>query len=154
MENNFENKLENLETPKTNFIKHQDVFKIGLMNAKKSSRIGIIFILIPALFILIVYIKYQFLIRIDYPSTMNSFLLNVDHANYFKWIVPIVFIGLPVIAIFVNLLAVTHFYINKTSKELIITLQYRLKNIVVMIISKVILLTFIIFIIVENVHFK
>ncbi len=154
MENNFENKLENLETPKTDFVKHQEMFKIGLMNAKKSSRIGIIFILIPVLVILIIYLKYLLFIHIDFSTTFASLISMIDKAGIFKWILPLVFIGLPVIAIFINLLAITHFYINKANKELIISIQYRFKNFIVIVISIIFLLMFLIFMIIENVHFK
>ena len=154
MENDFENKMENLQTPKPDFVKHQEMFKIGLMNAKKSSRIGIIFILLPALFIVLVYLKYQFLIRIDFFTTFENIVSNADHVGYLKWIFPLVFIGFPVIAIFINLLAITHFYINKTNKELIISVQYRFKNLIIIFISSAIVLTFLIYVIAENIRFK
>jgi hypothetical protein len=154
MENDFENKMENLQTPKPDYVKHQEIFKIGLMNAKKSSRIGIIFILVPLVIILVVYIKYMFFIHIDYSTTFASFTSMIDKAGFFKWIIPLVFIGLPVTAIFINLMAISHFYINKPNKELIISIQYRLKNFVVLIVSILFLISFLIFVMIENVHFK
>jgi len=154
MENDFKNKMENLETPKTDFVKHQEMFKIGLMNAKKSSRIGIIFVLIPILIILIVYIKFLFFIHIDYSTSVGNLVTMFNHAGIFKWVLPLLFIGLPVIGIFINLLAITHFYINKANKELIISIQYRFKNFIVLIISLIFLVSFLIFIIIENIHFK
>jgi hypothetical protein len=77
-----------------------------------------------------------------------------NHAGIFKWVLPLLFIGLPVIGIFINLLAITHFYINKANKELIISIQYRFKNFIVLIISLIFLVSFLIFIIIENIHFK
>ena len=39
MEDNFKDKMENLNTPNTGFVKHQEILKIGMMNARKSARI-------------------------------------------------------------------------------------------------------------------
>jgi hypothetical protein len=154
MENNFEKKMEQLKTPETDFIKHQEVFKIGLLNAKKSSRIGIIFILIPAIILLVGYIKLQFLMKIDYSATLENYVLKVGNNVFLQWGIPFIFMGLPMLAIIINLLAITHFYINKTNKELIISIRYKLKNLIVLIIGFITLLTFLSYIIIENVYFK
>ena len=52
MENNFEDKMENLNTPNTDFVKHQENFENWNDEVpRKSARIGIIFILIPMVLI-------------------------------------------------------------------------------------------------------
>ena len=154
MENDFEKKMENLKTPETEFVKHQETLKIGLMNAKKSSRIGLVFILVPALFVLIAYIKLQFIMSIDFPATFQGILHKTDHASWLRWVVPLVFLVLPLLAAITNLLAVSHFMVDKKTKEVFITVQYRLKNLIVLIISLVIILSFWCFIIFGYVHFK
>lgn len=154
MENDFEETMGNIETPKTDFIKHHEMLKIGLMNARKSSRIGLIFILVPLLVMAVAFIKFWFLSTINYQTTVGSILEKANQSGNLVWLVLIAFIVLPVSGIIINLLAITHFYINKTSKELVVTFQYRLKNLIVLIISFVLLLSFVTFIIIGNVHFK
>ena len=135
MENNFEDKMENLNTPNTDFVKHQEILKIGLMNSRKSARIGIVFILIPMLLIVIAFLKIKLLIHWDFFTRLNQYVSNQNQTSVFSWISHIIFIGLPILAIIINLLAITHFYIDKQNKELTITIRYRLKNLIVLLLS-------------------
>ena len=135
MENNFEDKMENLNTPNTDFVKHQEILKIGMMNSRKSARIGIIFILIPMLLIVIAYLKIKLLIHWDFFTRLNQYVSNQNQTSVFSWISHIIFIGLPILAIIINLLAITHFYIDNHNKELTITIRYRLKNLIVLLLS-------------------
>ena len=139
MENNFENKMENLNTPNTDFVKHQEILKIGMMNSRKSARIGIIFILIPIVLIFLGYLKIKLLIHWDFFAKLHQFVSNQDQSSVLTWVSHIIFIGLPILAIIINLLAITHFYIDKQNKELIITIRYRLKNLIVLLMSTVLL---------------
>jgi len=154
MENDFEKKLGSLKTPGTDNVKHQENLKIGLMNAQKSSKIGLVFIIVPALFILVAYIKLQFIMSVDFPATFQGILHKTDNASWLRWVVPAVFLVLPMLAAIINILAVSHFSIDKKSKEVNITVQYRLKNLIVLIISIAIILSFWCFIIFGYVHFK
>ncbi|HXL57330.1 MAG TPA: hypothetical protein VN958_13795, partial [Chitinophagaceae bacterium] len=57
-ENEFEKQMENLKTPQADTSGHQQILKITLLNAKKSSRLGIVFVTIPCLFLFGVFLKY------------------------------------------------------------------------------------------------
>ena len=116
MENNFENKMENLNTPNADFVKHQEVLKIGMMNARKSARIGIIFILIPILIVVLVYLKMKLLVHWDFFSKFQQFVSNQNQSSFLSWLSHIILLGFPILAIFINLLAITHFYIDKKKK--------------------------------------
>jgi hypothetical protein len=154
MENNFENKMDNLKTPGTGNLKHQEILKMAMINAKKSSKIGLLFIIIPALIIVIAYIKIQFMMRIDFNASINSLIEQANQIGYLKWVIPLVFVGFPILATILNLLSITHFYVEKTNKELIISIKYRLKNIIIILISFIIFISFICFVFFVNVHFR
>ena len=141
MENNFEKSMENLNTPNTDFVKHQEIMKIGMVNAKRSARIGIIFILIPMVLVILAYVKIKLLIHFDFFTKLQQFVSDQNQSSVLIWVSHIILIGLPVLAIIINLLAITHFYIDKRNKELIITVRYRLKNLIVLLISAVLLVT-------------
>lgn len=141
MKNNFEDKLENLTTPNADFVKHQEVLKIGMMNARKSARIGLIFILAPLLLTVLVYLKIELLIQWDFFTKMQQFVTNQNQTISMSWVSHIIFLGLPILAILVNLLAITHFYVDKLKKELIITIRYRIRNLIVLLVSAVLLVT-------------
>ena len=141
MENNFEKSMENLNTPNTDFVKHQEIMKIGMINAKKSARIGIVFILIPMVLVILAYVKIKLLIHFDFFTKLQQFVSDQNQSSVLSWVSHIILIGLPVLAIIINLLAITHFYIDKQNKELIITVRYRLKNLIVLLISAVLLVS-------------
>ena len=145
MKNNFEKQMENLKTPNTEFVKHQEILKIGLVNAKKSARIGILFILAPIIILLIAYIKIKLLIGLDFFSKFEKLFTTTGENGLPAYLPFIFFVVLPLIAFIINLLAVSHFYLNKTTRELIITIKYRLRNIIVLIVSAFIIATFFIY---------
>jgi hypothetical protein len=140
MENNFENKMENLETPNIENIKHQEHLKFGLTNARKSAKLGIWFIGIPLLLVIIGYIKLSILIKMNFYSKFQYFISGNDHSTVFGWMPPLLLIGLPLLAIFINLLAITHFHVNKPDKQLVVTIKYRFKNLIVIIVSAIFIL--------------
>lgn len=135
MKNNFEDKMEKLNTPNTDFVKHQEILKIGMINARKSARIGIVFILIPMVLVILAYFKIKLLIHWDFFTKLQQFVSNQNQLSFLSWVSHIILIGLPILAIIINLLAITHFYIDKQNKELIITIRYHLKNLIVLLIS-------------------
>jgi len=140
MGNKFEDKMENLNTPNTDFVKHQDILKIGMLNARKSARIGIIFILIPMMLIVLAYLKIKLLIHWDFFARLQMFVSNQNQSSTLSLVSHLIFIGLPILAIIINLIAITHFYIDKQNKEMIITIRYRLKNMIVLLFSAVLLM--------------
>ena len=150
MENNFEHKMENLNTPNTDFVKHQEILKIGMMNARKSARIGIVFILTPMVLIVLAYLKIRLLINWDFFNRLQQFVSNQNQSSVLSWFLHIIFIGLPILAIIINLLAITHFYVDKQNKELTITIRYRFKNLIVLLISAVLVVLVFIYVLLLN----
>jgi hypothetical protein len=149
-ENEFEKQMENLKTPNAKTSGQQQILKVTLLNAKKSSRMGIVFVIIPCLFLFGVFLKYA--LRIDFKlfSAFEDEMAILDKTSYLKWLSPLLLVGLPLTGIVLNLLAITHFYWNKLEKELIITIKYRLLNIILLLISIGIVAIFILYAIGEN----
>lgn len=148
----FEERMENLKTPQVNDIQHQQRLKITLLNANKSSQIGIAFIAIPCLFLMGVFIKYWLGIDFKIFTVIEDGMSNLDEITYLKWIAPLLLVGLPLISIVINSLAITHFYWDKSNKELLMTVKYRLLNIVLLLISIGIVAIFILYAITENIN--
>lgn len=152
--NDFENKMENLKIPNADFIKHQEIFKIGLLNSRKSSRIGIILLLIPVLFLFGLILRFKIGLAINFFVAFDVLIQHLGQATCLNWFISSIILGLPVLGMIINLLAVTHFYIDKQRKEFIITFKYRLKNIIVFLISIGILIILMAFIFFESTHLK
>jgi hypothetical protein len=151
-EDNFEKHLEDLKIPQINEIKHQQILKFALLNAKKSSKIGIAFIIIPCLFLFGVFIKQWFGIEFQIFTNLENFMSYLDKIPLAKWIFPLVLVGLPILAIIINSLSIAHFYWDKVRKELLITIKFKLGNFILIIFSACIVIVFLIYITYENVY--
>lgn len=146
----FEEQMENLKTPQVDDIKHQQLLKITLLNAKKSSQVGIVFVIIPCLFLLGVFIKYWLGIDFKIFTAIEEEMANLDKTTALKWIAPLLLVGLPLISIIINSLAITHFYWDKVKRELLITVKYRLLNIILLLISISIIAIFLLYAITDR----
>jgi hypothetical protein len=149
-ENEFEKQMENLKTPNADTSSQQQILKITLLNAKKSSRFGIAFIIIPCLFLFGVFLKYALGIDFKIFSSLEDEMAMLDKTSYLKWLSPLLLVGLPLAGIVINLLVITHFYWDRLKKEFIITIKYRLVNIILLLISISIVGIFILYAIGEN----
>lgn len=149
-EQEFEKQMEDLKTPQVDDIRHQQILKITLLNAKKSSQLGIAFIIVPCLFLLGVFIKYLLGIDFGIFTSIEETMATLDKTTSLKWIAPLLLVGLPLISIIINSLAITHFYWDNHKSELIITIKYRPLNIILLLISIAIVAIFFLYAITDR----
>jgi hypothetical protein len=151
-EDKFEKDLEDLQVPHINEIRHQQLLKIALLNSRRSSHIGIAFIVIPCLFLFLQVIKEWIGLDFQFFSAFENYMSQLDKIPLLKWIFPLVLVGLPVIAIIINSLSIVHFYWDKITRELLITIKYKPVNITLILISICIVLIFLAYVLHENIY--
>lgn len=142
----FEKKMENLRSPKIESNTYKQHFKMYLLNAKHSASIGFLLLIIPL--IVIVGMVMQFNLGLD-GGWMYQFGNWLTHLSV--PIAPFVILGFPLVAILINLLAVTHFHYNKSAKEVNISIRLKWMNLLVLVVCALILGFMFVFLIVENV---
>lgn len=130
-----ENMLDRLQTPEPEKIMQHRELKMPLLSYKKSSRAGLWLLLLPLMFVISVFLKMILGVQSGYLDLVRRFFSAIDNHAVLTYLVPLIFIGLPLIAMILNLLAFCHFQQNKTSKELIITVKYRPLNIVIFLLA-------------------
>jgi len=151
-EDKFEKHLEDLDVPQINDIRHQQILKFTLLNSRKSSQIGLAFIVIPCLFLFMQFIKEWSGLDFHFFSAIEAFMSHLDKIPVLKWIFPIVLMGLPIVTIIINSLSIVHFHWDKISKELLISLKFKLFNIILILISIIIVLVFLFYLVHENIY--
>jgi len=151
-EDKFEKRLDDLQVPHINDIRHQQILKFALLNSRKSSQIGVAFIVIPCLFLFFQFIKEWFGLDFHFFSTFEGFMSHLDKIPLLKWIFPIVLVGLPIVTIIINSLSIVHFHWDKINKELLISLKFKLFNIILILISIFIVLVFLFYLVHENIY--
>src|SRR5215203_4003185 len=130
-----ENMLNRMQGPQPeNILKHPEL-KIPLLSYKKSSKAGLWLLIVPFLFAIVVILKSDWGIQSMYLNLVNDFVAAIDDNRILTYLIPLIFVGLPLAAMTINLLAICHFYKNSKAKELIVTIKYRPLNIAVFLIS-------------------
>ena len=127
--------LSKLDVPRPENLKHPQELKMPLLSYKKSSRAGLWLLAVPFTFVLIVFLKYRIGIASPLLNGVERFFVRIaDHA-VFTYLIPMIFVGLPLVAMVVNFLAICHFTSNKETRELHVTIKYRPLNFVVFLLS-------------------
>lgn len=134
--------LNNIDLPHPECIKHQQELKIPLFRFKRSSRAGLWLLLLPAVVAITGLIRYDLRIALPFLDFIREYLNAVDRNKFLTYLIPIIFIGFPLLAMIINLLAFCHFERNRETKELLVTIKSRPLNIVIFLFSFAILVFF------------
>ena len=148
----FEKKMESLETPGVDQINHYKELKLMMLSAKKSAAIGFWFLAVPCYFLFCVFMKYYFHVNLHLFDVFIEMMSDLDKAPGMKFLSPLLLVGLPLVAIVLNGLAIVHFSYEKSWKEINLTIRLKWKNILIILICVVLVGTFLLYAIIENVH--
>ena len=138
----FENKLTNMQVPQPENILQPADLKIPLMSYKKSSKAGLWLLLLPITLAVVIILKTELGLQSTFLNLVPKFFGVIDHNPVLTYLIPVIFAGLPLIAMIINFLAICHFQQNKKAKELIMTIKYRPLNIAVFLVSFAVLIFF------------
>ena len=138
----FENKLSNMQVPQPENILQHPELKIPLMSYKKSSKAGLWLLLLPITFAMVVILKTELGLQSALLNMVQQFFGAIDDNPVLTYLIPVIFAGLPLVAMIINFLAICHFQQNKKAKELIMTIKYRPLNIAVFLVSFAVLIFF------------
>lgn len=130
-----ENMLNRMQTPAPENIVQPGQLKIPLLSYKKSSKAGLWLLLVPLVFAVTVILKSDLHLQSAYLDILQRFFAAIDDNPVLTFLIPVIFIGLPLTAMVINILAICHFQKNNKTRELIITIKYRPLNIAVFLIS-------------------
>lgn len=137
-----DNMLSGINLPDPENIKHQQELKIPLLSFKRSSRAGLWLLVLPLIVAITVVLKYELGIFSPFFDFIQNFFAAVDRNKFLTYLIPVIFIGLPLLTMIINLLAFCHFTFIKEKKELLITVKYRPFNIAIFLFSFAIIVFF------------
>lgn len=135
----LENKLENLHRPDIMNNEHKQQLKLTLLNAEKTAWWGTLLIIIPALFLLGVFLKYGLSIGFIFDP-LDKYIFNpILHSRY-KFIEILLLFLLPLFVLVINIIAITHFSIKKSAGniDVLISIKRRWWNWIIIVISAII----------------
>lgn len=156
----FLKQMENLQVPDINPQKHQEIVKMAIMNADRSAALGVWLVIIPCYFLFCVFMYYFFHIHISWFAAMFNLAANLDKNPGTRFLSPLLLVGLPMVSVIINSLAIIHVqYIKdgahrKGLNELAITIKIKIWNILLILVSLGIVCVFIVYVITENIIVK
>jgi hypothetical protein len=137
-----ENMLNRLQTPEPEKIMQPVELKIPLLSYRKSSRAGLWLLVLPLIFAITFFLKMELGVQWGSLDLVRRFFAAIDDNVVLTYLIPVIFLGLPLAAMIINLLAICHFQQNRKSKELIVTIKYRVVNIAIFLLSFAVLIFF------------
>ena len=145
----FKQHMENLKKPEGT-ITPPPHLRLTILNARASATFGIWVILIPALFLIFVLLKYYLRIDSTFLTSIEDFITRIDRSPATWFLQPILLLALPAVSIIINLLAITHVSWERQAKVLTLSMKLRLINILILVASTVIVACFVLYLLVEN----
>jgi hypothetical protein len=137
-----ENMLKNMQVPEPENIMQTKELKIPLLSYRKSSRAGIWLLLVPMVVAIAAILKTETGIQARYLEFVRRIFTSINDNSILTYLIPVIFIGLPLVTMVINFLAICHFKNDVKSKELIITIKRRPLNIVIFLVSLGLLIFF------------
>ena len=137
-----ENMLNRMQMPEPEKILQPRELKIQLLSYRKSSKAGLWLLLVPVTFALTLILKTELGVQSGYLDVVRKFFAFIDDNVVLTYLIPLIFIGLPLMAMIINALAICHFHKNQQAKELIITVKYRPFNIAIFLFAFAVLVFF------------
>lgn len=138
----LDTKLSGMDMPVPEHLLHQQELKIPLLSYRRSSRVGLWLLILPAIVAVTGILKYDLVIFSPYLDAIRHFFAAVQENPFLTYFIPLIFVGLPLLAMIMNLLAFCHFTQSREKRELLITVKYRPLNIAVFLFSFAILVFF------------
>src|SRR5262245_16633297 len=127
--------LSKMDVPRPEQLKHPQELKMPLLSYKKSSRAGLWLLVVPLTFVLIVFLKYRIGVGSPILNHVEHFFVAIADHTVLTYLIPVIFVGLPLLGMVVNFLAICHFKSDKETRELHVTIKYRPLNILVFLLS-------------------
>lgn len=146
--------MENLEPPIVDVSNHQKEFRLTLLNTKKSAVIGAFLLIFPLLFLSGVILKHYLQIDFGIFTSLYEWIEFVDQkygdSSLLNWIIRVLLLFGPLVAIGINLLSVLHIRYEKAAKEIVMSLKLKWLNWVIIAVCSAIFFIFFLYLVIEN----
>ena len=154
MKYKIEELMENLEQPTVDVSSHQQEFRLTLFNTKKSAVLGIVLLILPLLFLSGVIFKHYLQIDLGLFTSVYEWIGDLDHkyggGSVLNWIIRILLLLGPLVAIGINLLSILHIRYEKSKKEIVMSLKVKWLNWAIIGVCSTIFIIFFLYLVIEN----
>ncbi|MEQ8927752.1 MAG: hypothetical protein RLO81_18185 [Fulvivirga sp.] len=154
-EQEFEKSLNDLKNVNANLKTHQKYLMYPILKARSTSWIGFILICVPVLFLLGVVLKEY--LDIEFAPFTGLYWLITEKlpdsdSSIISWLVRSLLLLGPFIVLLINLLAITTIFYDKDTNQIYCSIELKWLNLILILLSILIILTFIGYLIFENIQ--
>jgi len=150
----IEELMDTMDQPEVNVSLHQQQFRLTVLNARKSAIAGVVLLILPFLFLSGVVLKHYLQIDFGILTSVYEWIGQLDEQfgdnSLLNWLLRAFLTLGPLAAIAVNLLAVTHASIDKTTRELIISFKLKWLNWLIILLCTSVFIIFFLYLLIEN----
>lgn len=144
-----------MNPPTVQVPQHQQEFRVPLLNTRKSAKIGVLLLILPFLFLSGVVLNHYLKIDFGILTSIYVWIGDMDKAygdnSWINWVIRLLLVCGPLIAILVNLLSIVHIRYEKSHNEVIFSVKLRWSNLVIIVVCSLIFVTFFTYLLLENV---
>jgi len=148
--------MDNLDKPQIDISKHKEELRLRLLNSKKSSRLGLVLMALPCLFLLGMLVKEYF----GYDLGLFTFVYDIlsEHDRRYgdtsvvNWLFRFLVLGGLPVAIYLNIASLLFVKYEKDRKELFIAFKIKWVNILIAVVCLAVFIIFFIYLVEENIR--
>ena len=144
--------LENIRPPKVVLPPvAQQRLRLALLDARRSSRVGIALVALPSAFIFFAALTHFEGWRLATFSAVEEWMAQIDRTAWW-FIPPLVLVGFPLVGLAANFLALSHFHVDRARHELQLFVKFRPLNVFVSALCIAVLAVVMLYVVGENRH--
>jgi lantibiotic transport system permease protein len=144
--------LPELKIPEVKGEAHRRQLKLMLFDAKKSAALTVWLVAVPCFFLFAVFMKYSLRVDLRIFTIIEEFMASIDKSSGVPMMSALLLVGLPLVAVAVNVLSLLHITIDHEQNELVATIKLRWLNITLTIVCLGVIGIFLAYAILENIH--
>ena len=148
-ESDFEDMFEKMKKPDVNVNPPKEI-KLAILNYRKSALLTVGFVVLPAIFIFGMVMKYEFDVDLGIVLVVAEWIASFDRIAGLKWLGPFVLVGLPLVGIVLNALAITHVSYLAAARSIQVTVKLRWLNLSILVASLGVVGIIFLYIVAEN----
>lgn len=146
--------MKTVNPPTADTPSHRHELRTTLLNAKRSSFLSLVFLLLPLLFLSGVVFKHYLHLNFGLLTSVYDWITSYDQqygdTSVLNWVIRLLLTLGPLLAVGLSLLGILHVSYSKEIRELTFSLKIRWFNLTIVLIGLFIFATFFLYLVAEN----
>ena len=146
--------MKDIDPPHIQVPKHQQEFRVPLLNTRRSAGFGMLLLVIPFLFLSGVVLNHYLQIELGVLTSVYLWITEIDQQygddSWLNWLMRLLLVVGPLLAILINLLSVTHIRYEKASSEVVCSFKLKWANWLIILLCSLVFSVFALYLLVEN----